>query len=106
MAQHLSLGAFVAFYGLDWIATVPPTVALVTGAFGRERGTIVWGWVFAAHQLGAAVAAASAGAIRDSLDTYDPAFFAAGTISLLASGLVLLVSRKRVWGEPIPLPMT
>jgi predicted MFS family arabinose efflux permease len=108
MAQHLSLGAFVAFYGLDWIATVPPTVALVTGAFGRERGTIVWGWVFAAHQIGAAVAASSAGAIRDAMDTYDPAFFAAGTLSLLAAGLALGVSRKRVWAEPVPLaaPMT
>ena len=54
-AQHLSLGVFVAFYGLDWIATVPPTVALVTQTFGEESGLVVYGWVFAAHQIGAAV---------------------------------------------------
>jgi predicted MFS family arabinose efflux permease len=94
MAQHLSLGAFVAFYGLDWIATVPPTVALVTATFGRETGTIVWGWVFAAHQIGAAVAAVGAGAIRDMSGTYDPAFFAAGALCLIASGLVISINRR------------
>jgi sugar phosphate permease len=101
-AQHLGLGAFVIFYGLDWIATVPPTVSLATSAFGTERGTIVWGWVFASHQIGAAVAAASAGWIRDTAGTYDPAFFAAGFLALLAAGLVLLVRSSRVAvAEPV-----
>ena len=55
----------MAFYGLDWIATVPPTVTLVTQTFGDESGLVVYGWVFAAHQIGAAVVALFAGAIRD-----------------------------------------
>ncbi len=84
-AQHLSLGAFVAFYGLDWIATVPPTVTLVTRTFGSESGLVVYGWVFAAHQIGAATAAVGAGAIRDHLDTYDPAFLVAGLLCLIAA---------------------
>jgi predicted MFS family arabinose efflux permease len=94
-AQHLSLGAFVAFYGLDWIATVPPTVALATRHFGPERGTIVWGWVFAAHQIGAAVAALAAGAIRDAAGSYDIAFIGAGTLCLGGAVLVLGAGRSR-----------
>lgn len=99
-AEHLSLGAFVAFYGLDWIATVPPTVALANQIFGREQGTIVWGWIFASHQIGAAIAATAAGAIRDASGSYGPAFIAAGGLCLLAAGLVLAVPRPRV--EPPP----
>ena len=90
-AQHLGLAAFVAFYGLDWIATVPPTVFLVTKTFGREQGGVVWGWVFAAHQLGAAVAAITAGAVRDAFGDYSPAFLVAGGLCLLAAGLVYAV---------------
>jgi sugar phosphate permease len=101
-AQHLSLVAFVAFYGLDWIATVPPTVALVTQAFGRERGTVVWGWVFAAHQLGAAVAATAAGAIRDRLGDYQDAFLISGSLCLLAAGAVVSMRRAR----PAPAAVT
>jgi len=84
-AEHLSLGVFVAFYGLDWIATVPPTVALVTQTFGDESGLVVYGWVFASHQIGAAIAAVSAGAIRDHLDSYDPAFYISGLLCVIAS---------------------
>jgi MFS family permease len=84
-AQHLSLGAFVAFYGLDWIATVPPTVTLVTQTFGEESGLVVYGWIFASHQIGAAIAAVGAGAIRDHVDSYNPAFYVAGLLCVIAS---------------------
>jgi predicted MFS family arabinose efflux permease len=95
-AQHLSLTAFVAFYGLDWIATVPPTVALVNQTFGREQGTIVWGWIFAAHQIGAAVAATGAGWIRDRVGNYGPAFVIAGSLALIAAvGVFALKDGRR-----------
>src|SRR3954454_12752141 len=90
-AQHLSLGAFVAFYGLDWIATVPPTVQLVIQTFGEEAGLVVYGWVFAAHQIGAATVAVFAGAIRDHLDTYDPAFYISGLLCVIAALSVFAV---------------
>ncbi|MEO8525116.1 MAG: MFS transporter, partial [Caldimonas sp.] len=67
------LSMFALFYGLDWIATVPPTVKLAAQAFGKERAGLVFGWVFAAHQLGAAVAAYGAGLTRTLLMTYNPA---------------------------------
>ena len=61
---HVNMLAFILFYGLDWVATVPPTIALCREAFG-ERAPIVFGWVFASHQIGAAIAAAGAGVVRD-----------------------------------------
>jgi predicted MFS family arabinose efflux permease len=64
-SQGFTLTAFTAFYGLDWIATVPPTVALVTQRFGRRVGTVAFGWIFAAHQIGGAAAAWTAGVVRD-----------------------------------------
>jgi sugar phosphate permease len=81
------------FYGLDWIATVPPTVKLCTQAFGPERAGMVFGWVFAAHQLGAAVAAYGAGLTRTLLLTYTPALLAAGAACLIAACGVLLIGR-------------
>jgi predicted MFS family arabinose efflux permease len=106
-AQHLSLGAFVAFYGLDWIATVPPTVTLVTQTFGEESGLVVYGWIFAAHQIGAAIAAVSAGAIRDHLNTYNPAFYIAGLLCTIASLGVFAVRgpTSGVTATPQPAPV-
>lgn len=89
------LSLFAVFYGLDWIATVPPTVRLVAQNFGRERANIVFGWVFAGHQLGAASIAWGAGLTRTTFDTYLPAFFAAGILCLLAAGLALTLARPR-----------
>jgi sugar phosphate permease len=86
------LTLFAMFYGLDWIATVPPTVKLVAQAFGKERAGMVFGWVFAAHQLGAAVAAYGAGLTRTLLLTYNPALFAAGAACLVAAGMVMIIS--------------
>jgi sugar phosphate permease len=83
------LSFFAVFYGLDWIATVPPTVRIATSVFGRERAGIVFGWIFAAHQLGAATAAFGAGLSRTLAGTYLPAFYLAGAACLVASLLVL-----------------
>jgi MFS family permease len=83
------LSVFAVFYGLDWIATVPPTVKLTAERFGRERANVVFGWVFAGHQLGAACAAYGAGLSRTELATYLPAFFAAGLLCLVAALLIL-----------------
>lgn len=87
------LTVFAMFYGLDWIATVPPTVRLVATNFGKERAGMVFGWVFAGHQLGAAVAAYGAGHIRTLLLTYNPALFAAGAACLVAALMVMAVRR-------------
>ena len=89
------LSLFALFYGLDWIATVPPTVKLVGQTFERERAGIVFGWVVAAHQLGAATAAYGAGLTRTLLLTYTPALFAAGAACLLAAVAVLAIPRPR-----------
>ncbi len=88
------LSTFAMFYGLDWIATVPPTVKLAAQEFGKERAGMIFGWVFAAHQLGAAVAAYGAGLTRTLLLTYNPALFAAGAACLLAAALVLAIRRQ------------
>ena len=78
------LGVFAVFYGLDWIATVPPTVKLTTEAFGRENTGVIYGWIGASHQLGASMAAFGAGAIRTELGDYRVAFLIAGVLCLVA----------------------
>jgi sugar phosphate permease len=83
------LSFFAIFYGLDWIATVGPTVRIIVNSFGRERAGIVFGWVFTAHQLGAATAAFGAGLSRTMLSSYLPAFYVAGAACILASVLAL-----------------
>ncbi|MGV7208935.1 MFS transporter [Oxalobacteraceae bacterium A2-2] len=87
------LSLFAMFYGLDWIATVPPTVRLAGATFGKERAGMVFGWVFAGHQLGAAVAAYGAGRVRTLMMTYNPALFAAGAACLVAAGIIMLIRR-------------
>ncbi|NYE22397.1 MFS transporter [Pigmentiphaga litoralis] len=87
------LSLFAMFYGLDWIATVPPTVKLAAAEFGRERTGVVFGWIFAAHQLGAAVAAYGAGLSRTLLMTYTPALYGAGIACLIAAVLALTIRR-------------
>jgi sugar phosphate permease len=89
------LGVFAVFYGLDWIATVPPTVRLTAEVFGRERASIVFGWVVAAHQVGAAFAAFTAGAVRTQVGTYGPAFVGAGVLCVIAAVGVLPIARAR-----------
>lgn len=99
----LGLSTFAMFYGLDWIATVPPTVKLAAQEFGKERAGMIFGWVFAAHQLGAAVAAYGAGLTRTLLLTYNPALFAAGAACLLAAAMVLVI---RLQPRPAPTTVT
>src|ERR1700685_3297303 len=87
------LSLFAVFYGLDWIATVPPTAKLPADRFGRERAGMVFGWIFAGHQLGAASAAFGAGLTRTLFATYLPAFFVAGALCIVAA-LAILTVRK------------
>ncbi|WP_339996836.1 MFS transporter [Corynebacterium sp. USCH3] len=86
------LWAFIIFYGLDWVATVPPTMALCREHFG-QAGPVVFGWVFASHQLGAGIAAAGAGVIRDSTGSYDGAWFSAAALCGLGVVLCLCIRR-------------
>jgi len=92
------LSLFAVFYGLDWIATVPPTVKLTADQFGRERAGMVFGWIFAGHQIGAASAAFGAGFVRTEYSTYLPAFFIAGALCLLAAVLILTVRKSSASG--------
>lgn len=94
----VGLSLFAMFYGLDWIATVPPTVRLTAARFGREKANLVFGWVFAGHQLGAASAAYGAGLSRDVLASYLPAFFTAGALCLLAGAAIMTLERARTTG--------
>ncbi|WP_315739152.1 MULTISPECIES: MFS transporter [unclassified Bradyrhizobium] len=88
------LSLFAMFYGLDWIATVPPTVRLTAQRFGAERANLVFGWVFAGHQLGAGTAAFGAGLSRTLLQSYLPAFFTAGALCIVAALLALAIARQ------------
>ncbi|KPF90599.1 MFS transporter [Rhodopseudomonas sp. AAP120] len=87
------LSLFAVFYGLDWIATVPPTVRLTAQKFGAERAGLVFGWIFAGHQLGAATASFGAGLSRTVLLSYLPAFFAAGVLCIIAAAIVLTIAK-------------
>jgi predicted MFS family arabinose efflux permease len=91
-AVHPSVVAFVVIYGLDWVATVPPTVALCRQAFGAS-GTVVFGWVFASHQVGAAIASVAAGFARDRTGTYTVAWFSAALLCVVAAVISVRVSR-------------
>lgn len=98
------LSMFAMFYGLDWIATVPPTVRLTGATFGKEKAGMVFGWIFAAHQLGAAVAAYGAGRIRTLLLTYNPALLAASVACLIAAAIVMLIRKPAVAAAAAPVP--
>jgi sugar phosphate permease len=89
----VGLGLFAMFYGLDWIATVPPTVKLAGAAFGPQKAGMVFGWVFAAHQLGAATAAWGGGLSRTVMASYTPALYVAGGACIVAALLALAVRR-------------
>ena len=101
LLEQQGMSIFTVFYGLDWIATVPPTVKLSADAFGPRDAPIVFGWVVAAHQVGASVAALSAGIVRDQLGDYRYAFVSSGMMCLLAAGFALAIARgaRRVQPE-------
>jgi predicted MFS family arabinose efflux permease len=98
--MHPSMVLFVVVYGLDWVATVPPTAALCRELFG-DRGTIVFGWVFASHQVGAAIAALGAGVIRDTFGTYNYAFWAGAALCGIAASVSILARHKRAATTPV-----
>jgi sugar phosphate permease len=103
------LSLFAMFYGLDWVATVPPTVKLATAAFGKERGPMIFGWIFAAHQIGSATAAYGAGLSRTLLLTYSPALYSAGAACIVAALAIFLiepVKASRVFAAARPAPQT
>ena len=94
------LGWFAVFYGLDWIATVPPTVRLAGDAFGRENTGVVYGWIAASHQLGASLAAFGAGAIRTSFGDYRAAFWIAAVLCVGAGLSFLTIGRRTFVQHP------
>lgn len=91
---YMELTLFSVFYGLDWIATVPPTVKLASDRFGPEKAGIVFGWIVAAHQLGAAAAAFEAGFLREWFGSYDLAFTMAGYVCMLAALMSIRIKRS------------
>jgi predicted MFS family arabinose efflux permease len=95
------LGLFAVFYGLDWIATVPPTVRLIGTSFGREKSGIVYGWIFAAHQIGASAAAYFAGLMRADLGSYLQAFILSGLICVSAAVMVMFIGVDWRRGRPV-----
>jgi len=92
----VALWVFAIFYGLDWIATVPPTVKLATDAFGAARAPVMFGWIAAGHQVGAATTALTAGWVRTTLGDYEMAFWGSGALCLVAALLALQVRRHSV----------
>lgn len=91
---HVSMVVFIVIYGLDWVATVPPTAALCRSIF-KERGTIVFGWVFASHQIGAAAAAFGGGVVRDVFGEYTYAWWGGAAICVLAAVLSIMTRQPR-----------
>ncbi|MFD3697622.1 MFS transporter [Streptomyces sp. NPDC058646] len=92
---------FIVFYGLDWVATVPPTIALCREHYG-EDGAIVFGWVLASHQVGAAVVAFLGGLARDAFGSYDVVWYASGALCAMAALMAMVIRRP----GPVPRPVT
>jgi MFS family permease len=90
----LSLSIFAVFYGLDWVATVPPTVVLSNEVFGKKDAPVIVSWIACGHQMGGALAALGGGVMRNATGSYLAAFIASGAACLIASLLVLRVSRR------------
>ena len=89
------LSIFGVLYGLDWVATVPPTVKLSAEHFGRERAGLIFGWVFTGHQLGAATAAFGAGFIRSDYASYMPALYIAGMMCVVAALSIFIIGQSK-----------
>ena len=92
---HPSTLVFVIFYGLDWVATVPPTILLCRTVLGPERATVVYGWVFAAHQIGGSIAALGAGIARVKFGDYSLAFYTSGFLCVITAMAVLKINYKK-----------
>jgi len=92
---HPSTLVFVIFYGLDWVATVPPTIVLCRAILGPERGTVIYGWVFASHQLGASTAALGAALLRTKFGNYSIAFYISGLLCIVTCYFVLQIAKDK-----------
>jgi len=87
---------FAVIYGLDWFATVAPTIAITSDTFGKRSVGIIYGWIFVFHQMGGAVAATAAGAVRVYMGDYQYAFLAGGIMAMIAAGLALSIRSQRI----------
>jgi sugar phosphate permease len=97
------LSVYAVFYGLDWVATVPPTVKLAGNAFGEENAALMFGWIAASHQIGAATIAWLSGVLRTQTGDYSIAFFSSGLLCILAAFLASLIgseSKRKLLAEP------
>jgi predicted MFS family arabinose efflux permease len=92
--MHPSTLVFVIFYGLDWVATVPPTIMLCRQVLGPTRATVVYGWVFAAHQVGGSVAAFGAAVMRVHFGDYALAFYISGLMCIVTAYFVLQIAKS------------
>jgi sugar phosphate permease len=99
---YFGLAVFVVFYGLDWVATVPPTVRLAADIFGKQNVGRIFAWVSASHQLGAAMIAFGAGATRTWLGDYQAAFMFSGVLCLIAAGMAIRIGRESRVPAPVP----
>jgi sugar phosphate permease len=99
------LSLFAVFYGLDWIATVPPTIRLTANTFGSERTGMMYGWITAIHQLGGASAALLGGILRVDLGTYLEAFMLSGMLCLVAAAMVMLIAVKPAEPRALTAPL-
>ncbi|MEV7190949.1 MFS transporter [Streptomyces sp. NPDC093510] len=97
---HPPMVFFIVFYGLDWVATVPPTLALCREQYGDDSA-IVFGWVLASHQVGAALVAFLGGVVRDSFGSYDVIWYASGALCAAAALMVLVIRRREPGPEPV-----
>ena len=97
----VGLSLFALFYGLDWLATVPPMVRLISGRFGTAKSPIVYGWIFAMHQLGGAISAGLAGVMRTEFGAYLESFLLAGAMCVAAGLLALTIGRKGAGGPAL-----
>ena len=97
--MHPSTLVFIIFYGLDWVATVPPTLVLCRLVMGNQRSAVVYGWVFVGHQIGASIAALGAAVLRVKLGDYAAAFYISGAMCLVAAFAVLQIAKGKSTAE-------
>jgi hypothetical protein len=104
-SPNAELILFIVFYGLDWVATAPPTITITAETFGLHDGPIFYDWIFTAHQLGGATVATGAGVIRTATGGYEFAFLASELLCLGAAGLSLPMLRSGASPTVTPLPL-
>jgi predicted MFS family arabinose efflux permease len=102
---HPPMVLFIVFYGLDWVATVPPTIALCREHYGDD-GAIVFGWVLASHQVGAALVAFLGGVARDAFGSYDVVWYSSGALCAVAALMALVIRQRDVTAAPAATPVT